>query len=128
MADKIIYRGQGQLGFWYDHSKPRREEGRPEAVKRYLAISGAKGHNASKNLHCHHVDCDRSNGHPANLFVCKDESQHSNLHAQLQAMTSFLIKGGLVKFDWAGKFYYVADKYLKEKFESLMKPAMALAD
>jgi len=132
MADRIVIRKEipgtvDKLSFHFDFDKPRRESGRHEAIKRYAKYKGISP-NKVKNVHLHHLDLDRSNEHPANLFVCDTQKQHQNLHGQLQAMNSLMIKNGLVKFDWGGKYYYVAEPALREKFIEMSKPMAGVLD
>lgn len=101
-----------RLYFWYDTHKPRREEGRAEAIARWAHSKGLQRERLQKFHSIHHIDGDRSNGASYNLFVCETQQQHNNLHLQLQEAMTRMIKFGLVKFDWLKKKYYIDDPYV----------------
>ena len=46
----------------------------------------------------HHIDTDRMNYSIDNLFLCKDNSHHQQLHISLNSVVRQLIKKGTIKF------------------------------
>lgn len=65
----------------------------------------------------HHIDLNKLNNAPNNLFICANESQHQSLHIQLQAITKNLLRTGLIVFDKTFNAY-VADIKLCELLET----------
>jgi len=54
----------------------------------------------------HHIDGDKSNDNIENLYLCKDISEHTCLHDDLEKIAMKLVKNGDVKFDHEkGKYY-----------------------
>ena len=49
------------------------------------------------NTHIHHLNGNRNNGYPENLYMC-DNKTHSQLHFQIDSTLSFLIKKGVISF------------------------------
>lgn len=54
----------------------------------------------------HHVNLDKLDNSFENLFICKDNKQHKNLHYQLEKVAAELVKKGVIKFS-RKKGYYV---------------------
>lgn len=54
----------------------------------------------------HHVDGNKANNNPANLYVTINHSEHAACHAALQKVVATLYKKGVVKFESGG--YHVA--------------------
>ena len=109
----VIQEGN-RLYFWFDHNKPRREEGRQEALRRWADARGDKEISRKAWHSIHHISVDRSQGNADNLFVCESEDQHNKLHSQLQEFTTWAYNIGLLKFDFTKKKYYVEpDKIFK---------------
>lgn len=69
-----------------------------------------------KEMQRHHVDLDRSNGKAENIHVV-DSKTHTQLHQQLQQITSELIKKEIIDYDKNNPHYFIKDKNLLEKFE-----------
>ena len=133
MPDRILMvensLGETVSSWTYDFDKKRRSEGARKAQKIYAKYKGWKEDDSRiRRMQIHHIDCDRSNGRTANLFVVKDSKQHSKLHGQLQAMNSFLIKHGYVAFDRFRKFYYAADDRLKDIFNEIFQKEENMAN
>lgn len=55
------------------------------------------GINLSKTDKVHHIDLDKSNNDPANLYILNG-SNHATLHGQLNRVSSQLIKMGYIRF------------------------------
>lgn len=103
-----------RVTFQFDHSKKRKYGDLGVAIQRYEQMSGKKYLKKNGKTQVHHIDADRSNDHPNNMFICRDQKQHDNLHMQLQQATSELIKSGVVGFDWRDKKYFVSWKPLAD--------------
>jgi hypothetical protein len=112
-----VIQEQNRLYFWFDTNKPRREEGKAEAIARYAYHKGLKRERHASWHSLHHVDGNRNNGKADNLFVCETQKQHNNLHLQLQEIMTQFIQAGLVQFDWIKKRYFVDDNYLTAKIK-----------
>lgn len=52
----------------------------------------------------HHIDFDRLNNNPKNLYLCKDIKEHMNLHSSLEEVARKLFKQGKLRFR-NGKYY-----------------------
>lgn len=128
-----------RVTFYFDTTKPRKNGNLDKSIARYEAMSGKKyWHESIKRVkqkkkgkktltvetvvkkkanskgQWHHVDCDRSNPHPNNMFWCEDAHQHNNLHNQLFQANAEMIKSGVLGFDWSDKKYFVAWKPLAD--------------
>lgn len=112
--------GESVYSWSFDFNKPRNDDGRATAIKAYAKYKGLKPNDPKlRGKPVHHIDLNRSEGKPSNLFVVRDNAQHTKLHGQLQAMNSFLIKHGYLAFDRFKKFYYAQDQRLKDIFEEI---------
>lgn len=52
---------------------------------------------SSPKTHIHHLNSNRNNGYPDNLYIC-DHQLHSQLHFQIDSILSFLIKKNIISF------------------------------
>lgn len=55
----------------------------------------------------HHVDDDRTNNQPNNLFICENISHHRKVHSQLESIAFELVKKGVIQFDHNKGTYYM---------------------
>ncbi len=46
----------------------------------------------------HHIDFDRTNNNPDNLYLCHDHIEHKNIHVSLEMVARKLTKQGIVIF------------------------------
>lgn len=54
----------------------------------------------------HHVDGNKLNNNPENLYICSDKQEHGRIHANLESIAFSLVQKGTIKFDEAkGKYY-----------------------
>lgn len=77
-----------------------------------LVAQQAAGRNLSKGEVVHHIDGDKQNNSPSNLFIC-DRSKHRQLHRSLEVLAMQLVRNGLIEFNgesyqWAGKSHLAA--------------------
>ena len=47
----------------------------------------------------HHIDFDRQNNHPDNLYLCESHEEHKNIHCRLEDIARELCKKGTIKFN-----------------------------
>lgn len=66
--------------------------------KHILEIEKNTGRTPLKTEHIHHVDLDRANYNLENLYHCKGNSAHQQLHASLNKIMGELIKNKTIKF------------------------------
>lgn len=59
--------------------------------------------------HVHHIDCNKKNNHPSNLYLCASPEIHGSTHAQLDnllyRMLHTFMESGVIEFK-DGKYYY----------------------
>lgn len=66
----------------------------------------------------HHIDLDKLNNDLDNLLLCANQSEHSAVHSNLDALTGTLIKTGAILYDRTSGSY-VAHVKLRELLEHL---------
>lgn len=47
----------------------------------------------------HHIDGDKTNNSPSNLYVCRDMPHHREIHNRLERVAFDLYKRGIIRFD-----------------------------
>ena len=47
----------------------------------------------------HHIDGDKTNNNPNNLFICKSKAIHQDIHTQLEELSMILVQAGVIQFD-----------------------------
>lgn len=112
----------GQSAFWFDKEKPRRasKDAKKQALRRlnqYMAMSNEGKVRRNQVDSVHHLNQDRSNGHPDNLFVCTDADQHNRIELQSTELFTTLFDMGKVGFDYASKKYFIACKWLDQEIK-----------
>ncbi len=54
----------------------------------------------------HHIDGDKTNNNPTNLYLCKSKAIHQDIHTQLEEISMILVKSGVIRFDHEqGKYH-----------------------
>lgn len=71
------------------------------------------GRSLTKQEIVHHIDGDKVNNTPDNLYVCANNKHHQNVHSQLERVSMELVKFGVIKFDHESGEYYL-DPYVRE--------------
>ena len=99
----------------FDQNKIRSYPSESELLRTNPHLKGMSN-KKRKELQRHHIDIDRSNGRAENLHVV-DSKTHTQLHQQLQEITSQLIKKEIIGYDKKNPHYFIKDKKLLEKFE-----------
>jgi hypothetical protein len=108
MIDKLVK-------FEFNQKKPRKYGNTDAAYKRMEEDTGRKLTKREKNkTQRHHKDLDRSNDHPLNMIIAKDQYQHNDWHNQLHQANSEMIKSGVIGFDWTDMKYFIAFKPLAD--------------
>lgn len=98
--------GRGlKSGYWtvYNPTHPRALNiGR--VWEHVLILEKELGRYIKKEEPIHHVDLDRLNNEITNLYLCKNNSEHQQLHSSLDKVVAKLIKNKTIKFK-SGKYY-----------------------
>jgi len=68
-----------------------------------------------KEMNRHHINCDRQDGRAENIHVV-DSKTHTQLHQQLQQITTELIKKDIIGYDRQNPHYFIKDEKLLERF------------
>jgi|ERR1700757_140084 len=63
------------------------------------------GRNLMDNEKVHHIDGDKTHNWSSNLFVCRDDAHHRNVHNQLERLSMDLVKQGAIKFNYSLGIY-----------------------
>ena len=113
ISERLICLKRISLGLRIHHCNEYIENG---YAKRY--IDGKKvwvhRHNAElkysrkldKSEKVHHINGDKLDNRPENLYVCSDRSFHDIVHHSLRRVAFELVKQGVIKFDEnSGKYY-----------------------
>ncbi len=58
----------------------------------------------------HHVNCDKLNNSPDNLYLCKSLKEHRQLHTSIEALLPQLMSAGIVSFDRENGKYKLTSK------------------
>ena len=99
--------GRGiKSGYWtvYIEEHPRKlNNGR---VFEHIIVAEKKyGREIKKGEPIHHIDFDRLNNNPSNLYLCKDNQEHMKLHYSLEEVARDLFSAGKLGFK-GGKYYW----------------------
>jgi len=99
--------GRGiKSGYWtvYNPNHPRALNiGR---VWEHLLVAEKKlGRYITKSEPIHHIDFDRLNNDPDNLYVCRDTQEHMKIHYSLEEVARELFRQGKLGFK-DGKYYW----------------------
>ena len=70
-----------------------------------LVAKVKKGEELSTHELVHHVDGDKTNNNPDNLFICSSKAVHQDIHTQLEELSMTLVKARIIQFDHStGKY------------------------
>lgn len=62
----------------------------------------------------HHIDGDKTNNNPNNLFICESKAIHQDIHTQLEHLSMTLVKSGVIQFD------HTTGKYQLPQLEEIL--------
>lgn len=68
----------------------------------------------------HHIDANKINNTESNLFVCKDDKHHQNVHSQLERVSMELVRDGVIKFNHETGQYYI-DPNIRESIRKSLE-------
>ena len=115
---KALFRGgrKKHNGYWEiykpDHSRARKAGYVYEHILIVEELLGRPlkfyGPKHKDNEIVHHIDFNKLNNNPENLYVCKTGS-HRKLHGKFGYMTGELYKRGIINFDKNKGEYYLSD-------------------
>lgn len=74
-----------------------------------------------KALQRHHIDLDRSNADAKNIDMLDDDT-HKSVHSQERALSSVLIKKGIIQYHREDPHYSVRDLHVKDILSGKDKP------
>ncbi len=89
-----------------------------------LVASDALGRLVTPDEKVHHINSDRSDYSPNNLYVCKDMSHHRKVHAQLEVLAMGLVSCGAIAFNQSSGEYYLSrpmEKFIEEELGELLE-------
>lgn len=98
----------------FNQNKTRNYPSESELLRTNPQLKGISN-KKRKELQRHHIDLDRSNGRVENIHVV-DSKTHTQLHQQLQQITSEFIKKGIIGYDKQNPHYYIKDEKVLERF------------
>ena len=88
-----------------------------------LVASDSIGRLVTKEEKVHHINADRGDYSPNNLYVCEDMSHHRRVHAQLEQVSMKLVSCGAISFDHESGEYYLSrpmEKFIEEELGELL--------
>lgn len=99
--------GRGiKSGYWtvYNTTHPRRLN--INRVFEHILVAEKKyGRYIKKGEPIHHIDFDRLNNKPKNLYLCKNHKEHMDIHYSLEEIARDLFRKGRLGFR-NGKYYW----------------------
>lgn|SRR5699024_1204160 len=113
-SEGIVFRRREKLGLKKKSKEPfiqssywqRFEDGKRIWIHREVA-SKKLGRELNLSEPVHHVDGDKLNNLPDNLYVCKNKKEHGKVHDSLENVAFELYKNGLIKFNHdTGEYYH----------------------
>jgi len=73
-----------------------------------------------KLMQRHHIDLDRMNADPKNIHLL-DAKTHEGVHKQERALSSALIKAGIIGYNRQNPHYFIADSHVRKILEKMFK-------
>lgn len=96
----------GQSGYWtiYMPYHPRKKNN--NRVFEHIVIAEKKyGRLIKKSEPIHHIDFDRTNNNPDNLYLCRNHKKHRDIHCSLEEIARELFRKGKLGFK-DGSYYW----------------------
>ena len=73
-----------------------------------------KGSPLTKHERVHHIDGDKLNNQPNNLYICQSNGHHREIHDQLESISMQLVQAGIIQFD------ILTEKYTMPHLEEIL--------
>jgi uncharacterized protein YktA (UPF0223 family) len=70
-------------------------------------VENALGRELLESEKVHHIDGDKQNNDPINLYVCENRQEHGQVHDNLEKIAFELFKLGTIKFNSVNGKYYL---------------------
>lgn len=89
-----------------------------------LTMSDTIGRLVTREEKVHHVNGDKEDFRPDNLYLCKNMAHHRKTHAQLETLSMSLVKMGLINFDQTKGEYHLSrpmEQFIAEKLGELLE-------
>jgi IS30 family transposase len=96
----------GQSGYWtiYSPNHPRKKKN--NRVFEHIVIAEKKyGHLITKDTPIHHIDFNRQNNNPNNLYLCNGHKEHRDIHISLENIARKLFTQNKLGFK-QGEYYW----------------------
>src|SRR5574343_842402 len=97
-----------KFGYKFAEDKYDYKNERGEIIRRYQhhVIAEQKlGRPLKDKEVIHHIDLDKTNNSPENIYVCRDNKEHRLIHGQLEREAGKAVREGLIKFDPEHGYY-----------------------
>ncbi len=73
-----------------------------------------KGNPLTKHERVHHIDGDKLNNQPNNLYICQSNGHHREIHVRLESISMQLVQAGIIQFD------ILTEKYTMPHLEEIL--------
>lgn len=96
-----------------------------------LVASDSIGRLVTRQEKVHHINNDREDYRPENLYVCNSMGHHRSVHNQLEEVSMYLVKVGAIEFDMENGEYKLSrlmKKFIKEKQGELLENPNAVGE
>lgn len=84
------------------------------ALKHRLIMEDILGRKLTDEEVVHHIDGDKLNNEPSNLYLCKTKNEHRHIHGDLEKVSFELFKMGVIGFDFESGNYYIKEDLSKK--------------
>ena len=102
-----------KFGYKYADSKYDYKNERGEIIRRlehHVIAEEKVGRKLKDNELVHHINLDKKDNRPENLFICENNNQHRLIHCHLETIAGEAVKAGIIKFDHYLGCYYLDNK------------------
>lgn len=91
-----VEKGDGYVGVWMPEHE--RADNRGYVYEHTLIISDVIGRLPNKDEVVHHINLDKKDNRPENLYLC-GHREHTSIHRQFERLVKPLLDRGVVEFD-----------------------------